>query len=200
MLLSRKRNERWSPSGLFFLARARQNGRMTDTDPAALRLFVGLWPPPGAHAALLAHAQEWSWPAAARRTRPERLHVTLHFLGEVAGGLLPALRRDLAVEWRGCELVLDRPVVWPGGIAVLEASAVPGALADLHAALAGRLRGLGVPLEERRYRPHATLARKAAGARPPAPSQPVTWQAGPGYALVQSLPGGRGYETLQCFG
>jgi hypothetical protein len=28
----------------------------------------------------------------------------------------------------------------------------------------------------------------------------VRWHAGPGFALVQSLPGGRGYENLQVFG
>lgn len=173
---------------------------MTQPDPATLRLFIGLWPPPDAHAALVASSQAWSWPAQARRTRPERLHVTLHFLGEVASALLPVLRRDLAVAWSGCELVLDRPVVWPGGIAVLEASAVPGPLADLHGELAGRLHGLGVPVEERRYRPHVTLARKAFGARPPASPGPVRWLAAPGFALVQSLPGGRGYATLQSFG
>ncbi|NNU43315.1 RNA 2',3'-cyclic phosphodiesterase [Ramlibacter montanisoli] len=173
---------------------------MTQPDPATLRLFIGLWPPPETHAALVASSQAWSWPAQARRTRPERLHVTLHFLGEVASALLPALRRELAVEWSGCELVLDQPVVWPGGIAVLEASVVPAPLAALHGVLAGRLRCLGVPVEERRYRPHVTLARKALGARPPATLEPVAWRAGPGFALVQSLPGGRGYETLQSFG
>lgn len=173
---------------------------MPQPESATLRLFIGLWPPPEAHAALVAQSQEWTWPAQARRTRPERLHVTLHFLGEVATGLLPALRRELAVGWTGCELLLDRPVVWPGGIAVLEASSVAGPLATLHGELAVRLRGLGVLVEERRYRPHATLARKAVGARPPVPAKPVRWQAGPRYALVHSLPGGRGYETLQSFG
>lgn len=173
---------------------------MPQPGPATLRLFIGLWPPPETHLALVAHSQEWSWPAQARRTQPERLHVTLHFLGEVDTGLVPALRRELVPGWTGCGLLLDRPVVWPGGIAVLEASAVPGPLADLHGALAARLRGLGVPVEERPYRPHVTLARKAVGARPPLPAKPVLWQARPGYALVQSLPGGRGYETLQSFG
>ena len=173
---------------------------MTPPEPATLRLFIGLWPPPVAHAALLANGDGWSWPAQARRTRPERLHVTVHFLGQVASDLLPALRHQLAVAWTGCELLLDRPVVWPGGIAVLEASVVPQPLADLHGELAARLRGLGVPVEERRYRPHVTLARKASGARPPASTAPVCWRAGPGFALVQSRPGGRGYETLQAFG
>jgi hypothetical protein len=43
-----------------------------------------------------------------------------------------------------------------------------------------------------------TLARKAVGAQP-APA-PVRWQARPGFALVRSHPGGRGYENLQLFG
>lgn len=173
---------------------------MQQAGPATLRLFIGLWPPPDAHAALVAHSQGWTWPAQARRTRPERLHVTLHFLGEVASEWLPALRREIDFPWTGCALLLDRPVVWPGGIAVLEASAVPGPLADLHGELAARLRGLGLPVEERPYRPHVTLARKAFGARPPASPEPVRWRAAAGFALVHSLPGGRGYETLQSFG
>jgi 2'-5' RNA ligase len=152
------------------------------------------------HAALLAHADAWSWPASARRTPPERMHLTLHFLGDVDAALLPRLGEALSVPWEGCELVLDRAEVWPGGIAVLEAAEVPAALKQLHAQLAERLLALGLPVETRRYRPHATLARKALGARPPANFTPLRWPAGPAYALVRSLPGGRGYETLQSFG
>lgn len=173
---------------------------MPPTAPEAVRLFIGLWPPPEVHAALLAQADGASWPASARRTRPERLHVTVHFLGQVANERLPELREGLAVPWDGCELVLDRWDVWPGGIAVLEASLVPPALAALHGTLAERLRQLHLPVEQRPYRPHVTLARKALGARPPATFTPVRWRAGRGYALVRSLPGGGGYETLQSFG
>jgi RNA 2',3'-cyclic 3'-phosphodiesterase len=166
--------------------------------PPPVRLFLALWPSDATRAALLAHAQAWAWPAAARRTRPERLHLTVHFLGAVDAKLLPALRQELDVGWAGCELLLDRPQVWPGGIAVLEAGMVPPALAALHAGLAARLQAIGLPVEARRYRPHVTLARKAFHAQPAA--EPLRWQAGPGFALVQSLPGGRGYETLQAFG
>lgn len=173
---------------------------MPSPDPASQRLFIGLWPPPQVHSALLAHADTWTWPAGARRTPPERLHVTLHFLGQVATARIADLRAGLAVDAPAFELVLNRQEVWPGGIAVLEAGMVPPPLAALHAALAQRLTALGLPVEARRYRPHVTLARKATGASPPPSASPVHWRAGPGYALVRSLPGGRGYETLQSFG
>jgi 2'-5' RNA ligase len=151
-------------------------------------------------AQIVQHAAAWHWPAAARRTAAERLHVTLHFLGNVPAERLPQLRAGLSVEWAGCELLLDQAEVWPGGIAVLEASQLPPELAQLHARLGARLVKLQVPVEPRRYRPHVTLARKAFGARPPAQWTPLVWTAPPGYLLVQSLPGGRGYEPVQAFG
>lgn len=166
----------------------------------SLRLFIGLWPVPRVHEALLSHAQAWHWPSSARRTRPERLHVTLHFLGEVAAQRLPELRAGLAVEHEAFDLLLDQPALWPGGIAVLEAGTVPPSLASLHTRLADRLRALGLALEGRPYRPHVTLARKAFGARPPPGFAPLRWSAPGAYALIRSLPGGRGYETLQSFG
>jgi 2'-5' RNA ligase len=172
---------------------------MDSTAAATLRLFLALWPAPGVLEQLLAHAGEWSWPPRASRTRPERLHLTLHFLGNVAAEHLPALRGGLGVEWAGCELALDRGTVWPGGIAVLEACEVPRELAQLHAALADRLRALDVSVETRPYRPHVTLARKAQGAKPP-DFAPLRWIAGPRYALVRSVGAGGGYQTLQCFG
>lgn len=168
------------------------------TAPAE-RLFLALWPDPAQRARVQQAADAWTWAPAARRTRTERLHVTLHFLGAVPVTQLPALRA-LDLRWDGCVLQLDEATVWPGGIAVLEATQVPEALQALHAGLGQRLRELGIAVEERRYRPHVTLARKAAGSRPPAQRQPLAWPAGPAYELVRSLPGGRGYERVQAFG
>lgn len=173
---------------------------MESPAPASLRLFLGLWPATLERIALQRHAETWQWPASARRTPPERMHLTLHFLGEVASERLPALKEALDLEWEGCDLRLDQAQVWPGGIAVLQAGSVAPELQRLHAVLGERLRALGLPVESRRYRPHATLARKAGGARPPAGFEPLPWPTGPHFHLVRSLPGGRGYETLQVFG
>jgi 2'-5' RNA ligase len=172
----------------------------TNAPPAPLRLFLALWPPAAVGGALRSHADGWDWPAGARRTRPERLHITLHFIGDVAATEVEPLRQALRVPWEGCELAFDRAEVWPGGIAVLEAAQVPQALQTLHAALGERLRAGGLPVESRRFRPHVTLARKAQGARAPAAFVPLRWSAPPEYLLVQSLPGGRGYVPLQRFG
>jgi 2'-5' RNA ligase len=173
---------------------------MPTANAASHRLFLALWPPAEVREALEAHAAAWAWSDSTRRTRMERLHVTVHFLGDVPVHRVPALQSGLDVAWQGCELTLDRPTVWPGGIAVLEATRVPGELETLHAGLRERLQALEVPVEQRRYRPHVTLARKAFGSRVPAGFTPLQWRAGPGYELVRSLPGGRGYEPVQRFG
>lgn len=179
-------------SGFVFVART----MAAMATPGTLRLFIGLWPDAQTRDALQAQADGWRWPDAARRTRPERLHLTLHFLGPVQAQRVPEVQAALQVRWEGCTLDLDRAVVWPGGIAVLEAGRVPPALADVHAALAARLLPLGLPVDARPYRPHVTLARKATGARPPADAVALRWQAGPRLLLVQSLPGGGGYVPL----
>jgi RNA 2',3'-cyclic 3'-phosphodiesterase len=173
---------------------------MTDPSPEPLRLFLALWPTQQVRDALQAHADAWAWPQAARRTRTERLHITLHFLGPMAADRLAELREALDVPWSGCDLVLDRPTVWPGGIAVLEATQVPAELDAFHAQLAGGLQRLQLPVETRRFRPHVTFARKGFGAKPPVQAEPVHWPGSRGYLLVRSLPGGRGYEPVQVFG
>lgn len=167
---------------------------------APWRLFLGLWPSAGLAADLQAQAERWDWPPSARRTRPERLHATLHFIGDVAVERIPSLQQALECNWPACELVLDRATVWPGGIAVLEAGTVPAPLQELHAALGQALAGLDLPVETRRYRPHVTFARQAQGARPPASFEPVRWPMEPGYVLVRSLPGGRGYLAVHRYG
>ena len=154
------------------------------------RLFVALWPDERGRDALAASASEWHFSSGAARVRPERLHLTLHFLGAVDRGRLPELRRALAqVNSPRFTLMLSRPALWPGGIAVLEPVQVPPALAQLHTALARALLRLGLPVETRPFRPHVTLARRAGGAAPLQPGVAVDWPVD-AHVLVESRPGG----------
>lgn len=157
---------------------------------AQARLFLALWPDAGVRRAFARHRDAWQWRGGAggRPTavvRSDKLHLTLHFIGNVARERLPELRAGLAVPCAGFDLAFGRPALWPRGIAVVEPLAVPDALPALHAALADALHRLGLPTEARPFRPHVTLARHAQQAAVPAQAPDIAWRTD-GYALVES--------------
>ncbi|MES2153412.1 MAG: 2'-5' RNA ligase family protein [Pseudomonadota bacterium] len=47
------------------------------------RLFLALWPGAAVRAQLGERRDDWRWPRAASPVADGRLHLTLHFLGEV---------------------------------------------------------------------------------------------------------------------
>ena len=165
----------------------------------SLRLFLALWPGPSVRLRLAAARDQWQWLPQAAPVRDERLHLTLHFMGEVPAAALPGLLDNLVLPHPACDLVLDRAAVWRNGCAVLEASQLPPRLAGLHQALALALQAQGLPVDGRALRPHVTLARHAEGSTPPAEVAPVRWPVR-GYALVRSrLRAPAGYELLKTY-
>lgn len=172
-------------------------GRGGETQAGA-RLFIALWPGEAVRRRLVACADAAVWPPRAARVKPQKLHLTLHFIGAVPRRRLPELRHALTVESKGFELVLDSAGVWRSGVAVIEAREAPPALSALHAALAERLRGLGLSVEKRPFRAHVTLARHALGAKVDPPAAPLRWRV-LGYRLVESTPDGL-YVMLARYG
>jgi 2'-5' RNA ligase len=133
--------------------------------------------------------------------KPERLHLTLHFLGDVAASQAAELKDALeGVPFVPVTLRFGEPQTWGAGIAVLRPHETPDALRELHTRVGLALSGIGVPLEERPYRPHVTLARRASGAKPPQEGPGLHWQADGGFVLARTLGGGRGYEAFARFG
>jgi 2'-5' RNA ligase len=173
------------------------------TRPATARLFLALWPSPAMRQALHELQLRWRWPEGAAPVDPARLHITLHFLGQVPVARAAEFRDALSVPFEPHVIAWQdaRATVWSGGIAVLE-FAPPPELQRLHEALAGALRSLDWPVEERSFRPHVTFARRAQGARPP-PADALAglphWPADSGYVLVHSV-AGRGYQVLHSYG
>jgi RNA 2',3'-cyclic 3'-phosphodiesterase len=169
--------------------------------PASLRLFIALWPTPAVRAALTAQRHALPWPPGAARVADERLHLTLHFLGQVSAALLPQLVPALQLRYPRFTLDIGPPKVWPRGLAVLPCTPAPAALLALHAALTAALAGLGLPVERRPFRPHVTLARRAEGVllpRPTSHAPNLRWRVA-GHALVWSHPGA-GYRVLARYG
>lgn len=173
--------------------RASQN--TTDTK----RLFLALWPEANVRVALQRWRDGWAWQSKAWLVRPESLHLTLHFLGNIPSGRLPELAQGLNVSFDPFELTLNRTRIWSNGVAVLEPETIPVELLHLHAALGAALQQLEVPIEARAYRPHVTLARRALGATPPADGTAVRWPVR-NYALMESqAEPARGYRLVQSY-
>jgi 2'-5' RNA ligase len=158
-------------------------------DAQTARLFLALWPSALVREQLAAHVAQWQWPAGARVYAPDDWHLTLHFIGPVPRERLPQFLHDLHAPLLPFQLQLDQPEAWPQGLAVLTPSEVPPPLIDLHEQLRQRLVAHGLPVEERAFRPHVTLARRAMGAQPPPAPLAVAWPV-QGYALVESTPHG----------
>jgi RNA 2',3'-cyclic 3'-phosphodiesterase len=172
---------------------------MDKTAERPLRLFIALWPAEAVAARIAQWQGAWRWPSRAARTKAERLHLTLHFLGDVPAARLPELADGLQVPFDPFTLAFGTAEVWPNGVAVLLPDGLPAALANLHARLGDAVRQLGLPTEHRPYRPHVTVARRAWGAEPAAIPPDLRWRVVGGYVLVRSLPGGAGYEPLRLF-
>ena len=164
------------------------------------RLFIGLLPDPATREALVEHQRQWRWPSGSRPTKPESLHLTLHFLGEVDAIQEPALRDILVAERTApFHLILRTPQCWSGGIAVLRSDA-NAMLDDLHARIASRLIGAEVAPSRGAWKPHVTLARDAQQCEAPRVVEPIVWPVGD-FALVWSrTTPPTGYEVLDRYG
>ena len=165
-----------------------------------LRLFVALWPDPPTREAVAQWQRAWTWPHGAALVPAERLHLTLHFLGNVPVQRLAGVTDGLKAPFEPFFLEFGWPDVWPNGVAVLRPVLMPACLLRLHETLSQRVADLGLPVDDRPFQPHLTLARRAMGAQPPPHGPRLRWEADQGYVLALSLPGGAGYEVLERFG
>ena len=109
-----------------------------------------------------------------RWTRPESLHLTLRFLGDVDVESVPALSEAVsrcAAASRPFEVALGgiggfqrlraMRVIWMPVVGGL------GPLTELYRSLEGELESLGFARERRQFRPHVTLGRVREGAPMP---------------------------------
>ena len=163
-----------------------------------MRLFFAIWPNDAIRASLAEWRDRWTWPRDATPVADDKLHITLHFMGEVPEDRLSDLMSSAEVPFSQFEVRIDQSVLWHHGIAVLEPSDVPIGLTGLHAQLGSNLEAAGFALEQRPYRPHVTMARRAARAIPPnTPPPPLPWHVNQ-FCLMRSHTGhNAGYEVLK---
>lgn len=151
------------------------------------RMFIALWPGDAVRRELAAWRDGWRWPRSATPVRSERLHMTLHFIGDVPVERVDEIASALSTPCGPFELSFGRNVLWPHGIAVLEPNGAPAQLIDLQATLGEALRALSLPVDQRPFKPHVTLARRANSAEPSCEGPPIRWSIDR-FALMRSHP------------
>jgi 2'-5' RNA ligase len=178
---------------------ANQNEPGVDARTETARLFIALWPGPDLASALHALCGVCATDRGARVVAPQKLHLTLHFLGTVPRQRLPALACALQVPFEPFELRLSHCEAWPHGLRVAVPDTAVPPLIRLHAALGQALQGLGLPLEERPFRPHLTLARRSTAPLPTPEGPALRWPVS-GYVLVESQAARDGaYQVVQAY-
>ncbi len=180
-----------------------------------VRLFVAIWPPSEVLDQLepvLQRLQSGIGRQGVRFTKPEKMHLTLRFLGDVDEKGLSALIDALAEKLQGLsigEVAVSglggfpdekRPaIVWAG---------LKGEFTAVHEKIIEATEGFEEGAESKPLRPHLTLARVS----PPSQKvgralEPVAQEAGDAVlavwtpnevVLVQTMPGG-GYEQMASF-
>jgi 2'-5' RNA ligase len=153
------------------------------------KLFFALWPDEADRQAL-ARLQQG---VQGRLIPPEKLHLTMAFLGRQPAAALPLLRAILhATHAPPLRLLIDcygyfnRPhIAWAG------MSAPPAPLLAMQAGLMAQLDAAGFSAATHgEFKPHISLAREAQQAPAEFAAAPVVWEV-EGLALVESMPDGR---------
>jgi 2'-5' RNA ligase len=171
--------------------------REPSVSPSRRRVFFALWPDPATRSRLLRATRDAVRLCGGRPIAGERLHLTVAFLGELTAARFELARAAAPIEVGAFDLTLDTLGVWPQSrVLWLAAQSMPPALGELERSLWAALEERGFDVEERLYRPHVTLARRA---RPVDEAvEPVEWHVSE-LVLVESLPDGRAvhYEVLE---
>lgn len=164
------------------------------------RLFFALWPDHRQRAAIQSVSRDALAASGGRAISAENLHATLVFLGNVPGESLDLLTSVAqTLQARPFELLLDRLDTWrKAGMLVLGASDVPPELLELLGELRRGLSAAGFAVEDRSFRLHVTLARKATVNQRLELDAPVIWPV-KDFVLVRSelKPEGSEYTVLR---
>jgi 2'-5' RNA ligase len=140
------------------------------------RLFFALTPDEGVRRQILEVAAALP-DAGGRRTRADKFHLTLAFLGDADPEAARTAGMRAAADTAAFDFQLDEVDGFHGGIRILRAPSE--AFAPLVSALARKLRKAGVSSrdESRQFVPHVTLQRRDTLRLARAPITPIHWLA-----------------------
>jgi 2'-5' RNA ligase len=151
--------------------------RMNDHADTPVRLFFAVMPDRGARGRLEALATDTAERAGGRPSAQDTLHLTVVFIGTVAGKAIATVRE--AGDVLRCDrftLALDALGSFRrAGIAWAAPGRTPLALERAHRELTAALATRGIAPEARPFRPHVTLARRCARPVEGTIDPPIAW-------------------------
>jgi 2'-5' RNA ligase len=163
------------------------------------RLFFALWPDPETRAKCAAVSAALK--ACGRPVQPDNLHVTLVFIGGVDDTVEAKLVEAAGtVNFAKISIRFDALDYWHRPrIVCLTGKPEDEAAAALVEALNQIAAALEIPTDDRPYRAHVTLLRKAKKL-PPLSFEPIVWRSG-AFCLVESCstPEGVVYRVLKTW-
>jgi len=164
------------------------------------RLFFALWPDDRQRDRLRDHISPLAKLVEGQHVYRGSWHVTTAFIGDFDEQLIPDLQaRAAEIQVEPFRIRFDRVEFWPRPrVACLVAATVPVELQQLVDSLNGLLADIGVPVEDRTYRPHITVVRRANRFETQRLAQPavIEWSS---FELIESIsqPGGATYRPVK---
>ena len=173
------------------------------TDNSTARVFFALWPDEALRAALAAWQPALKQLCGGREMRPDTLHLTLVFIGEVAAERLESLQLAAQeISAQRFELCIDEARYWRHNHILYNAPrTIPEQLLHLVRELENSLLRHHFKFDQREYKPHVTLMRKAIWHDAPLPVMPPLHWSVREFVLLQSVPrrGVAAYRVLASF-
>jgi 2'-5' RNA ligase len=166
------------------------------------RLFFALWPDDAVRLKLARYRLDLARAYEGRAVRPDTLHLTLVFIGEVpetrvaelagCADRVPACAFDLVVDTAACFEMAH--VGWLG------CSQPPAALFDLQLALRSEAAQAGFGLDPRPFKPHVTVVRNVGLPFKQQPQPDINWPVR-SFNLIESelTESGPAYEILRTW-
>lgn len=164
------------------------------------RLFFALWPDDRQRERLRDFISPIAKLIEGQHVYRGSWHVTTAFIGDFEERLIPDLRAQAAeIQVAPFRIRFDRVEFWPRPrVASLVAATAPLELEQLVDSLNTVLAGFDVPVEDRTYRPHITVVRRARPFETQRLAQPalIEWSS---FELIESVsqPGGAAYHPLK---
>lgn len=146
------------------------------TSPTHQRLFFALWPSEETRRALWQVSGKLHQTWSGRRVKPDTLHMTLVFLGDIEIARQDALRGLAAgMDMRRFSLNMNHAACWRHNkVGFLSPEESPPEMLQLVYGLEDKLEAASFPFDERPYKPHLTLLRNTR-CTTQVPFEPVRW-------------------------